>query len=297
LSKSAGGSPSTPSDVVFSLDKGVTWAAHDVDSLGAAEDADGIDCVGSYIVVVANASASLHYALKSEFGTTDPSFSEVTTGFVAGGEPNAIFSIGGMAFIAGDGGYVYKLEDPADGVTALETGTLTSSVLRDVHAMSQESAVAVGDNGVVLYTENGTTWSLTGASPVGHGVTINCVFVKGESEWWVGCSDGNVYYSLDKGDTWTAKAFTGSGAGEVYDIEFSTDSVGWIAHKTSATKGRILRTYNGGYSWARTPESGATAPASDQLNALAVCPLDPNFVVGVGLADDASDGHIVIGQG
>ena len=63
----AGGSPGTPADVVFSLDGGATFLAHDVDSLGAAEDPTGIACITIYIVVISNDSASLHWALKSEF--------------------------------------------------------------------------------------------------------------------------------------------------------------------------------------------------------------------------------------
>jgi len=296
ISKAAGGSPSTQADVVFSLDKGVTWYAHDIESLGVAEDPDGIDCLGSYIVVVSNASASLHYALKEEFdGVTDPDFTEVTTGFVVGGEPNAIFSIGSRAYIVGDNGYIYYTEDATAGVTVLDAGTLTSSVLNDVHAISEDFAVAVGNSGVVLYTENGETFALATA-PVGVGVNLNCVFVKNESEWWVGTDAGSLFYTLDGGSTWTTKAFPGSGAGEVRDIEFSTDSVAWLAHDTATPAGRILRSYNGGYSWQIAPErAGATLPANDVVNALAVCDEDANFVVGVGLADDASDGYIAVG--
>ena len=298
ISVAAGGSPSTSPDVVFSVDKGITWYAHDIESIGTANDADGIDCVGQYLVIVSNAEGNLNYALKSEFdGVTDPEFTGITTGIVVGGEPNAIFSIGGIAFVVGDGGYVYKTDDPTVGVSVLDAGSATSAKLTAVHALSEEFAVAVGENGAVIYTENGTTWSAISVSPVGYGTDINCVWVKSESEWWIGAADGNLYYTLDGGSTWTTKAFSGSGAGEVRDIVFSTDSVAWLAHDTAAPAGRILRSYDGGYSWQLTPESGATFPANDQVNALAVCEQDANFVVGVGLADNASDGYVVVGAG
>lgn len=297
VTKSAGGSPSTPSDVVFSIDKGITWYAHDVDSLGAAEDATGIDVVGRYVVVISSASDSLHYALKSEFdGVTDPSFTEVTTGFAVGGGPNSIFSVGSAAFIVGNGGYVYYTTDPTTGVTVLDAGTATTSVLTDVYALSEDFAVAVGQNGVVIYTENGETWSVAPKLPVGAGVTLNAVAIKTKSEWWVGSSTGKLYYTLNGGSTWNEKAFPGSGSGQVRDIEFATDSVGFISHSTAAPSGRILRTYDGGYSWSIVPETSATLPLNDYVNALAVCDLDPNFVVGVGLADDGADGFVVVGS-
>jgi len=71
-----------------------------------------------------------------------------------------------------------------------------------------------------------------------------------------------------------------------------------VAHNVTipATRGRILRTINGGYSWYIAPEKSQTLPAQDVINALAVCEDDPNFVVAGGLADSAADGFIMIGQ-
>lgn len=295
ITLSAGGSPTTPADVVFSLDAGSVWYAHDIDSLGAAEDPDGVDRVGAYLVVVSNASASLHYALKSEFdGITDPTFTEVTTGFVASGEPNDIWSAGNTAFIVGDGGYVYMTSDPTAGVTVVDAGSATVDVLNAVHGLSAEFAVAVGNNGAVIYTENGTSWTAASV-PVGVGVNLLCVFVKSENEWFVGASNGNLYYTLNKGTTWTAKTFPGSGSGVVYDIVFPTDSVGYLAHATSAPLGRILRTYNGGNTWVVMPEGVGTIPDNDRVNRLGYCD-DANFIVGVGLGGNATDGYVVVGS-
>jgi hypothetical protein len=297
ISSAAGGSPSTPADLVFSLDGGVTWYAHDIDTLGASDDPSGVDCVSSYVVVVSNASASLHYVLKSAVDALgDPAFTEVTTGIVSGGEPNAIFSLGSVGFIAGDAGYIYKVTDPTAGVTVLDAGSATISVLNDIHAISEDVIVAVGNDGSVVYTENGETFAAA-TSPVGVGVDLNCVFVKNDTEWWVGTSGGQVFYTLDGGATWTEKAFTGSGSGVVRDIQFSTDSVAWIAHDTSAPLGRVLRSYDGGYQWQVVPErEGASMPLNDRINALAVCSFDPNLVIGGGLADNGSDGFIVVGK-
>ena len=298
ITKSAGGSPSTPADVVYSPDGGTAWYAHDIESLGVAEDPSAIDCLWKYLVVVSNASGSLHYALKSEFdGHTDPVWTEVSTGFAVGGAPNGIFSIDGVAFIVGDGGYIYLCENPTQGVMIQNSGTLTTAKLVKVHAISSTFAVAVGNNGAILYTNDGSTWLLSPTSPVGFAVNITALWVKSETEWLVGTSTGNLYYTKNGGQTWILKPFPGYGTGSVEDIFFSTDSVGWLSHSTATPLGRILRSFDGGYSWKITPEVSGLISANDRVNAIGGCENDPNFVVGVGLADDAADGFIVVGTG
>lgn len=297
ITKAAGGSPSTPADVVYSKDKGATWATSEIDSLGAAEDPSGIAAVGSYIVVVSRASGSLHYLLKSSLDASgDDTWAEVTTGFVANKGPNDIWSVGEKAFVVGNGGYIYEVTDPTAGATVLDAGVAVTDDLNTVHAISDEFAVAVGNAGAIVKTENGTIWTEVTPRPVGVGVNFTSVWVKSEKEWWVGGSDGNLYYTLDGGTTWSTKTFSGSGSGQVRDIVFATPSVGYLAHSTSAPRGRILRTYDGGYSWNILPEGAGTLPANDYVGALAVCAGDANFVVGAGLADDASDGFLVVGS-
>lgn len=297
ISKAAGGSPGTPPDVVFTIDGGTTWYAHDIDTLTSAQDPTDIGCLGSYVIVTSNVANSISYALKSQIDDLiDPAWTEITTGFVTGGEPNCISVKGGKAYIGGDAGYVYLCEDPTVGVTALSAGAATVDDLLDIDALSETFVVAVGRNGQVIYTENGESFARATALPVGVGINLNCVAVKNESEWWVGTSTGRLYYTLDGGGSWTEKSFTGSAAGRVDDIKFATDSVVYMAHATATPAGRILRSYDGGYSWLVTPErTGATIPSNDRINALVVCAEDPNWVVGVGLADNGSDGFVVVG--
>lgn len=292
----AGGSPSTPADVVFSLDNGDTWLAHDVDTMSVSDNGSAIACIGDYVAVVSNDTASLHYALKSEFTTyTDPTFTEVTGGFVAGGEPNDIWSVGTKAFIVGDDGYVYVTEDATAAVTVLDAGVATIDNLNAVHAASSTVAVAVGNSGAVVYTTNGTTWAAA-SRPTGAAVHLMCVAAKNDKEWWVGSDAGSLYYTTDAGVTWTEKSFTGSGSGVVRDVVFASDSIMYLSHDTTAPAGRILRSYNGGYSFVVMPEGTATLPANDRINSLAACSADANLIIGAGLADDAADGYIVKGQ-
>lgn len=296
ITAAAGGSPSTPADVVFTLDGGSKWYAHDIDSLGAAENPTGIACLGDYLVVVSEDSNSLHYVDKDTVTPLiDPAWAEVSTGFVALKLPQAIASTGTYAFIVGDGGYVYGTDDPTAGVTVLDAGVATTANLVDVYALSDTFAVAVGAVNTVIYTKNQTSWqAVTGPTPA---ISLTCVYVMSEKLWLVGTIDGRIFYTLDAGASWTASTFNGSGTGSVTDIAFASKSVGYMTHKTAATKGRIFRTYDGGKSWVLLPEGQGTLPAqADYFNVVVPCIYDVNTVMAGGLADNGSDGIILQGE-
>lgn len=289
------GSPASVPDFLYTLDGGATWLVHDVD--GLSNLATAIECLGDYVFIVSNAANNISYALKSEMdGVTDPAFTQVATGFVVGGEPVDAWSTGQYAFIVGDNGYVYGMSDPTAGVEVLDAGVADTDNLVCVHGLSADFAVAGGENGALIFTVDGATWASAPTSPVGIGVTINTIWVKSTTIWFVGASNGNLYVTYNQGVTWTLVSFSGSGAGSVESIVFPTNSVGYLSHTNATPKGRILKTIDGGHSWKLIPEKTGQMPANDKINALAYCTADANFVVGVGLADDAADGFIVVGQ-
>lgn len=313
ISKAAGGSAGTPADVIYTIDKGANWATSEIDSLGAAEDPDAIACVNGYVVVVSEDSDSIHYVLQSELDATgDETWTEIATGIVTAGhfEPRDIWSTGTYAFIAANGGYVYGTGDPTAGVDVLNAATATdpdsglpiTDDLLAIHALNNSFCVAVGNNGAMVKTENGgVTW--TGIQRfTALGVHFQCVWCVSEEVWWIGTTGGRLYYTVDGGTTFTEKAFSGSGAGYVYDIAFSNDAVGYMAHGT-ATRGRIFRTHSGGGGsgdtggWYIQPETGmGTMPASGALYAVAACRHDVNLVVGVGVNVAKADGLIIWGE-
>lgn len=289
------GSPATIPDFIYSLDGGATWYVHDIE--GLTSPATAVECLGDYVFVTSNGGNNISYALKDEMdGVTDPTWTQIATGFVAGGEPNDAWSDGSYAFIVGDNGYIYGTSDVTGGVTVLDAGVATVDDLFCVHGLSAEFAIAGGENGEIVYTNDGVIWAESPTSPVGIGISINTVWAKSTTEWWVGTSNGRLYYTLNAGVTWTEKTFSGSGTGSVESIVFPTNTVGFLSHTTAATKGRILRSINGGATWKLVPEKTGTMPANDKINALAYCTSDANFVVGAGLADDGADGFIVVGS-
>jgi hypothetical protein len=303
LTQQTVGSPGTVADIIWTRDQFETSCNSDnIDTLPVNQDANALACVGDNVVVVSNAGNNLHYKSKADiWNGVAGGWTAVATGFVVGGEPNDIWSVGTYAFVVGDGGYVYGTDDPTSGVVVLDAGVATSNDLNAVKAIDENSAVAVGDSDTVIYTTNQSTWQATTASPSSGGNLIS-VDVKNEKEWQVGTDNGELWYTLDAGETWTQKGLPGSGYAAIYDISRAKDSVVYIAAATSTPRGRILRTFSdaggagtsGGY--VILPEGQQTLPLSDAIYAIAACKHDPNLVIGGGLADNGTDGILMVGQ-
>lgn len=294
----AGGSPSTPPDIVFSLDKGVNWYAHDIDAFNTAVDAVGVACISAYVVAIAtNNTTPMAYATKSAITPiNDEVWTAVATGFNSTGTPRAIWSTGSRAFIVGTAGYIYSTQDPTAGVTELDAGVATAQNLVAVHGLDENFVVAVGSNGAIVKCEDGETFSLVTPTNINFIATnFTGVLVRSKTNWLLCTASGRLYYTIDGGVTFYEIGFPGSGSGACYSIKSSTASVLYLSHSTATPRARILRSLDGGYSWYVLPESGSM-PAADRFNAVAASPNDANFVVGVGLADNATDGFVVVGN-
>lgn len=291
-------SPGLPSELIYTVDGGTNWNETDIDTLASDENPSAVTCVGGLVIVVSNDSVSLHYADEDDLDA----WMEVTAGFVTSGAPNDIWSASPRhTWIVGDSGYVYFTDDPTAGVEVQDAGDATRDDLLRVHGLSELFVVAVGNNNTVIFTENGGLTWVPIAGPEG-GVNLTALWVRTEFNWMVGADDGNLYYTVDKGASWVQKPFANDGTGVVRDISFqhNNSAVGFMSHSYTHIAlgdiGRVFRTLNGGYSWHLLPEvAGATFPPNDRINRLAACGYNPNFFIGVGLADDALDGIIVVG--
>lgn len=279
-------------DVIYTDDKGQTWALDNVNT--TTEISNAITCLGDYVFVVSNADGSLHYKEKDVILAGTPLlWTGVVTGFVDDGEPNDVWSVGIGAYIVGDGGYVYYTTDPTLGVTVLDASEATTNDLNAIHALSDELAVAVGDSDTIIYTTNRVSWVL--ATETGGGGNLLGVWMRSETEWWVVDDNGDVWYTLNSGVTWTEKTIPGIAITALYNIQFASDSVGYIAGVANGA-GALWRTYDGGYSWVKLPEGTGTLPGSStQMTAIASCIHDVNYLVAVG-ADVGNDGVLLVGE-
>ncbi|KKM25077.1 hypothetical protein LCGC14_1598610 [marine sediment metagenome] len=295
LTLTAGGSPGLPAEIIFSADGGLTYSDTNITTLAANEDPNEFACVGINLVVVSEDSESLHFAPIADIFAGTEVWTQVTTGFVAANGPLAIHAESPRhVWIVAENGYIYFSSDITASVVVQDAGVATIQDLLSVHAYDILNVVAVGVSNAVVVTRNGgDTWSaLTGPNP---GVTLNTIWMRGPDEWLVGDAGGQLWYTLDGGANWTEKTFPGSGGGAVQDIHFATNSVGFMAHDTAASAGRILRTIDGGVSWYVVPEGNTLVPTSDRINMVAPCINDPNIMWAGGLADNATDGILIKG--
>ena len=295
LTSEAAGSPGLAVEIVFTEDGGATFQETTITTLAAGEAATAIACVGTNLVVISKDSNSLHFAPIADVLANSETWTEVATGFAIGGEPNNIFSLGGTrTWIVGDGGHIYFSSDIASGVTVQTSGAVTSENLLDIHGIGNNNLAVVGENNVVLFTEDGgTVWALSGTGPA-VGINLLAVFQRSTLEWLVGTAGGQLFFTRNAGVDWTEKTFPGSGAGEVTDIDYSSRNVGYMAHNTAVPAGRILRTTDGGFSWVVLPEqAGQSIPANAGLNAIVACPDSVNVVFGGGSASALDDGFAV----
>lgn len=288
--ESTPGSPGTAPDLIYSQDGGKTLSADDIISLDAGESVDGLACVGEWVVCVSNDDTAIHWkVLTTLLAGTHHAWNRVTTGIAATGAPIDIWSVGRLAFVVGDGGYVYKVETPSAGLTVLDAGVATTQNLNKVHALNKDFVVAVGDSNAIVRAKDGETFeAITG--PAGVADNLKAVWLFDKNYWIIGTDAGEVYYTVDGGDNWTQLTNIPVTLTDVNDFSFSSRNNGFMSGVIAGPAGVILRTYNGGQSWKALPEGHTNLPGNDTIEAVAACRYNHNLVIGVGTADDASDG-------
>lgn len=290
------GTPTTPGTsptVLYTSDGGATWASLSISTLAGNEPPSDAECVGTYYVVISSVGFSLSYATVANILKGTATFTEVQTGFVVAGAPNAMWAVDPRhIWIVGNAGYIYFSSNILTGVSVQDAGVATTQPLRDVHAMDDNNIVAVGDSNAVVYSANGgSTWaSVTGPAV---GVNLTAVWMLKSDMWVVGTAAGTFWATRDSGQTWTQIGLP-AGITRVDDIKFVDDTVGYISARTS-TIGVILRTTNGGRDWYALPESGLALPDADYFNQIAVCQEVHNTVFAAGLAGNATNGIVVKG--
>ena len=253
ITRSSGGSPGLPSEVIYSTNGGLTWNQVTITGIGAAEDPNHIEAIGSRLVVLSptagSATSGGYYWADVDPDTGIPgTWTKVTSGFVTSAQPRDMFTLSPReVYICGDAGYIYKMTDVPSGVTVLNAGAATTQNLLRISG-AEDVIVAVGDSGTVVRSINrGATWATTQAAPTVSQLTTVSVFTQ--KRIWVGSVNGYIWYTLDGGKTWTKQAFSGEGTGQVFDIVFATQEIGYMLHGNATPTARLFVTLDGGRTW------------------------------------------------
>lgn len=298
LAISPGGSPGTPADVIFSIDGGSQFFERSINSMTPGDNPQEIACLGQFLIVTDGDNDQVHIALKDEFdGIQFPNWTAVTAGFTVTSGPRSIWSVGNFAFLAGDDGFIYGMTDPPSGVFLLDAGVALTGVITNIHALSDQFALAGDANGDVAFTNNQDLWQRV-TPPNGDAITA--IWAKTETEFWAatGVGGGNaLFFSLDQGVSWTAVGYPcpdGSGFCKINDLHFANETVVYMVGEAQTSAEALMwRSYDGGHSWNLMPDGPGLLPTADELLAVYACEFDPNFVVGVGDLDGA-DGTIMV---
>lgn len=284
------GSPGLSSQIVYTTDDLATFSTIDIPTLGGVSGTR-MARVGARLVVISENSDSHHHILFTDLEAGAASaWSEISTGYVAGGSPRAIYvKSTSEVFIVGEGGYAYKMTSPTSAVTVIMDGSLTSQNFNDIDG-SKAVIVAVGNsNALVVSVNRGTTFvSKTGPKV---GVNLNAIEVINEDIWFVATADGELYYTLDGGDTWTLSLSDGLDA--INDIRFFDENVGYLVAQIGG-QARVYRTDTMGNSWHYQGPWISGLPDVERINFAFPC--GPNEVIGGGRVSAGGDGLIVHAQ-
>ncbi len=254
ITRSSGGSPGLPAELIYTVDGGANWSQTTISGIGATEDPNAIEIVGNRVVVLSPTAGSATQGgyywsdLDIDTGVPGTTWTKVTSGFVANALPRSMFVLNPReVYIVGDLGYVYKSTNIPSGVTAINAGNATSNNLARVWG-AEDCIVAVGASGTVIRSINrGATFSTTVLSPTVSGLTALWVFDS--KRFWVGSVNGYMWYTLNGGKTWVNKSFSGEGTGQLFDIWFPTEEIGYMLNANATPTARLFVTLDGGFTW------------------------------------------------
>lgn len=294
------GDPGAAMSVVYGV-----GGAVDTSAITGAVDTDvpvAIRTVGNRLIVVFQDTTGGGYFMANinPYTGAPENWQKVTAGFSTGNEPNDCWVRNAReVFICGDGGYIYKSVNLAQGVRVVDGGDATTEDLLRIRGLN-DTVVAGGTNGAVLVSSNaGRTFAEVADAPGTDDVTA--VEVVGPLLFWVGTDAGDVQFTENLGNTWVT-AVMPAAAAAIQDIVFVTDEIGYVLATAAGPVGLVFATINGGELWG---QAGATwrlnnYPTVDRGNRLAYpqvgnLSVAVNHVLIAGLADDGTDGFVAEG--
>lgn len=311
VKSSGGGSPGLPAEVIYRTYNAATnttsWAEATITGIGATADPVAIDIAGDKLIVLVASEGAYYYATINATTGAPGAFTKVTSGFVGAGAPNDLYVLDSSnVFIVGEAGYIYKLSSVGAAVSVLSAGTVTSNDLTRIDGDGEETIVAVGVAGTVIKSSNrGATFGATATAPTVGTLILQAVAVVDDDRYWIGSSQGYLYWTADGGTTWYESAFSGAQSGQVYDIISVGAGVLYVAHSTTTPTARIFATWMGGAGgWTNEAPRINNLPTFSRANRLAAPRLDSqaltvsaNTLAVAGLSGGGTDGILLLGVG
>jgi photosystem II stability/assembly factor-like uncharacterized protein len=124
----------------------------------------------------------------------------------------------------------------------------TSSWLRSLYALNNQTCWSVGNEGSIQKTiDGGITWELQNS---GTSDVLNSVYFKNEQNGWAVGQYGTILSTTNGGEEWNAQ--NSSTSNNLQSIYFVDTLTGWIVGRS----GTILKTLNGGSDW--EPQTSGT---------------------------------------
>lgn len=265
------GAVGNSANIYITDDGGVTWALAAADPFAAQQNVSSV--TGFFIDkntirwIVARGTtdagnpAEIAYSdddgatwTNVDVGSTNAQFTPNKKGIYVADQFNI--------WVVTSGGYIYKSEDSGLTWDAQHQGTLTAQNLHIIRFApgSTKYGWAAGASNAILSTIDGENWSLISGPSAEAGNTVHALDVRDSKHVYVGYSTGRVYYTSDAGENWT-EIFDISG--DVTDIQFVNDLVGFMTHNDSNPVGTVYFTRNGGKTW-----KALTTPTNTGLNAV-----------------------------
>lgn len=136
---------------------------------------------------------------------------------------------------------IYEVDGSTGYTQIFNGGGLDDSGIFDMIECGS-TRVGVGQSGAIWVSGCQGLWSLAPTTPTA--ANILAIDAREGGEWWIGTSDGRIYYTTDGAQNWTQKTFPFSGSGNVNDVRWANPSVGYVLHTSN-----LYVTWDGGRSW------------------------------------------------
>ena len=292
-SKVLAGSAVNTADMWYSVDGGVAWTNGSTDPFIAGEVIASIDCVQkdkstTRVIAVrgttdAGNPAEIRYSDDGGLTWTTVNLGTVLALYCLG--PKSLYILDYYhIWVVTSAGHIFFSRDGAASFTEQGAG-MTAQNLWAVVFYDTLHGYAVGANNTILKTaDGGVTWVAVTGPVAKAAIIISSLDVLSYYKVWIAYADGSLYYTVNGGTTWTARAY-GAVGGVCPYVEFYDEYVGFLINNLSAvTQGSIFYTINGGYDWKQI-----VCPTNLGLNSLLV--ISPHLVW---VAGNAQGGTAVV---